>query len=248
MAITITQVFSDAQTPNQSAYTTATSAVLTAGRHYYVSVVGDSSIAGAPIVSSVQHDASGTPLSFTRVTDGGQAAQTDDYRTDAREARAELWEVHVSSTTANAAITVTFAGTCSAYGCDLFYIEGEEDSGITVQVVKNSGTGTSATATLASFGATDNATFFIVAVNGAGSTITEEEGRSELAQIDDTERATHAVHYQIPNGSDTTLTATVTSADWGTLGIEIQAAGGGGGGGPTPFSRGHSQSVLLGFY
>ena len=73
---------------------------------------------------------------------------------------------------------------------------------------------------MASYGSSNNAVFFVTAIGGPGTpdpadNIIEAEGRSELADVDDNNRAEHADHYQNPNGGDTSLTASWTSSwDW----------------------------------
>ena len=214
-------------TANASTYDTAV-ATLTSGRLYFMVVHGYST-SPAVAVSSIPHDPAGTPLAFARATDGTTTANVDPW--DATDHRTlEVWRVIPGSTTASALIRITWAASQSAMGWTLVEITSGFDSGAPiVQVVKASGAaGNTASVTMATFGATDNLTLFSVA-NGTGTAAPGEafaatEGRTELAENDETERAEHAVHYQNPHGSDVSLNSTWTNnEDWAAIGIEVKA-------------------------
>lgn len=244
---TPTMITNGYDTDNQDPYVTTDTVtgagipwtgVLTAGR-LYVLVLHHYRTA-ATTLNAVTHDAGGTPLSFARVTDGSVSAQVVSW--DAAGHRtAEVWYVIPAADTANAGITMDWNATGSASGWTLIeYASGFDSTTPFRQVVVASGTaGTTASVTMAAFGASGNGTLFC-AFNGTGTGAPGEafaatEGRTELAENDESERADHCVHHQTPNGSDTTLNATWTNAeDWAAIGIEIVASTGGGGISVTP--------------
>lgn len=205
-------------TTNATSYDTA-AVVLTSGRRYFISLDSRGSATG---ISTVQHDPTGSPLSFTQVTDGSTAAAL----TYGSNAYLEVWEVNVTSTTGSAVIRITANGSTNGMGWILWYITGEDDSGTIVQVVTNSGAGTSSSVTMATFAAVDNLTYFGTAGQStfADKPISPDESRVEIAETECTEQYHHADHRQNPHGSDTSLTASWTGGeDWGAIGIEIKA-------------------------
>lgn len=212
---------------NLGTYDTAV-VVLTANRHYFLVTHGYKTTPHGT-VTSVTHDPLGTPLAFSLVTDGTTTARVGPW--DATDHRTlEIWRVKPSSTTASALIRIIWDATQSACGWTLVEIATGVDDAPIVQVKNASGAaGTTASVTMSAFGATDNLTLF-VAANGTGTIAPGEafsptEGRTELAENDETERGDHAVHYQNPNGGDTTLNMTWVSAeDWAAIGVEIKSA------------------------
>lgn len=217
---------------NATSYVTG-AGVLTAGRKYLIRIANYATGGGAD-PTSVVHDAAGTPLSFTKVTDGTTAASKNNYDSAAHRGES-VWQVTPSATTASAGITITFGATRSSCGWSVDEITGHDETGTFVQVVVNSGTaGTAIAATMAAFGATGNLTYLAMAW-GSGTanptqTISPTESRSELEEHNDGERSSLGCHYQNPNGGDTTVGATLSAAtDWAIIAIEIKAAAGGGG-------------------
>ena len=135
-----------------------------------------------------------------------------------------------ASTTASAVIRIDPTATQSTCGWILAeWSAGVDPTDFAVQVVINNGAaGTTASATMAAYGATDNATFFVAAdgtSTGGRGLLSANESRTELAENTPTEvRSSCANYYQIPHGGDTSLTATIASAqDWGAIGIEVKA-------------------------
>jgi hypothetical protein len=197
---------------------------LVAGRRYYM-VVQSFSSGAAERPNLVVHDQGGTSLAFGLVLDGTNQADISGYGVTGN--RISVWEANVTSTTATAAITIQFPATQSACGAGLFYIDGEDDTNTTVQVVLQTGTGTLPGLTMASFGATDNLALLIIATDSPTNTISATESRTKLYENNETERNNHAVFYQNPHGGDVSLNASITSDSWAAIGLEIRAAGGG---------------------
>jgi len=237
MALTITNVQNYFDTDNQNPYETSGSLVpttgdnggatytLTAGRHYFVLVVNHGSGGGA-LPTAVSFDPDGTPVSFALVTDGTTEASSTAIDTDTLKG-CSLWHAHVSSTTATSFFRLSYAATQSCCAVVVFYLEGETDSGLFVQVVKANGTSTSPACTMAAFNNADNGLLLcVLRVGGIGTDqITATESRTELSETLDTERAHPAVHYQLPNGGDTSVGASFgTSAAWQVFGIEIKGS------------------------
>lgn len=223
---TPTSIIASGNTANLGTYDTA-AVTLTSGRKYYIVITGYRTAAAT--ISSVTHDPLGTPLSFSRVTDGTTAAQVVSWDV-AGHRTIEVWEVVPGSTTANALIRIIWASTQSACGWTLVEVaSGFDTSGTTVQVVVGSGAATTAIAlTMASFSGTDNLMLLCMGWGDGTAnpteTITATEGRTELEEHNDGERASLGEHYQNPNGSDTTVGATLSAAtDWGAIAIEVKA-------------------------
>jgi len=211
---------------NLTQYDTAV-VTLDAGKDYLL--LTSSYGATSHTVSTVQHDPVGTPLSFTRISDGTTSAQKQNWDAAAHRI-VEAWRVRPGAGTASALVRIVFTGTQSAACWTLLEIaSGVDNTTPFVKVVVNSGTaGTAASATMNAFGATDNLLLMIVAL-GTGTAdpaenVVATESRTEIAEIDDAERSQHATHYQNPNGGDTSIGATWTNAeDWACIGIEIKA-------------------------
>jgi hypothetical protein len=209
-------------TANTATYTTG-AGVLTAGRKYLLRVVSYRS-GGSQTPSTVVHDAGGTPLSFTLVS----GAAVNNYDSAAHR-HLSVWEVTPGADTASAAITITFPAGCSSAGWGLDYYTGQNNTGTFVQVVTNTGQQTAAIAvTMASFAASGNGTYLAMAwgdgTANPAETIAPTESRSELEEHNDAERSSLGCHYQTPNGSDTSIGATLSAStvDWGAIGIEIK--------------------------
>lgn len=220
-----TTVIASGNTANLGTYDTA-AVVLTAGRKYYLEVTGYRTAANN--ISSVTHDPAGTPLSFSLVTDGTTSARRTAWDT-AGHRTIEIWEVVPGSTTASALIRIIWAASQSSCGWRLIEVaSGFDTSGTTVQVVTGQGTTTAVALTMAAFGATENALFLFVGW-GTGTanptaTIAPTESRTELGEHNDGERASQGMHYQNPNGSDTSVGATLSATnDWGAIGVEVKA-------------------------
>lgn len=234
MALTITNVQNFFDTDNQGIYNTDGSGSLSggesgsatyqlvAGRHYFVQIAIHGTTSGNP--TSVVFDPDGTPLSLSVVSDGVTDALQTGWDTDTAKA-ASLWHVHVSANTAVSFFRITLPATQSCCSVIVFYVEGEDDTGLIVQVVKATGTSTTPAVTMASFAATDNGLLFAVfrAGGSATDTITPTESRSELSETMDTERSHPALHYQLPNGGDTSVNASIASAVWCAFGVELKA-------------------------
>lgn len=197
---------------------------LVAGRRYYVAVHSFST-GPAEAVTIVRHDPTGTPTDFTRVTDGTTSARITGYGVTGNTL--ELWEANITSTTATAFLRVEYAGTQSACGFGVFYLDGEDDTNTSVQVKILTGTGTLPGVTMNSFGATDNLALLVVARDDVGAALTVTESRTKLYENDETERNNHAVFYQNPHGGDVSLNASITSDNWAAIGVEVRAGGGG---------------------
>ena len=222
-------------TANLSTYDTAAT-VLTAGRLYLLTFANYKSSSPA-VPTSVTHDPVGTPLSFTKISDGTHNAEVVSYDAAAHRA-VSVWYVIPASTTASALIRVTGMGACSAAGWSLTEITSGFDAtgGSTTfpGVATNSGTtSTAVSVTMASFASTDNLTYLAMAWGSGTSnptqTVSPTESRTELEEHNDGERESLSDHYQNPNGSDTSIGATLSAnQDWGAIGIEIavQPAGG----------------------
>lgn len=226
MAITnpTAKIVSAGNTANLTAYDTAV-VTLDAGKWYTVTAHGYRS-GGFSNISSIVHDPLGTPLNFVLVTDG-----TTSARAQLGLRGVEVWAVKPASTTASAKITITFAAGQSAAAWSVTeWSAGVDPTTFAVQVVTNTGSaGTASSITMAAFGATDNATILVTQLGTStadpAENIVINESRVELSEIDDAERGQHAYHYQNPNGSDTSLTASWTNAeDWRAIGIEVKAA------------------------
>lgn len=195
---------------------------LVSGRQYFM-VIESFSSGAAEFASSVVHDPTGTPLNFTACTDGASTAQVSGWGLTGNEI--QVWAVDVTTTTADAAIRITFSAAQSACGAGLFYVTGADLSGNFPQVVNNLGTGTAVSATMASFGATDNMLLLAVARDDIAGGFTPTESRSELYENQETERNWSTTHYQNPNGGDTSVGCTLNvSDDWGAIGIEVKAS------------------------
>jgi len=229
MAITTPTVILNAfDDTNLGLYDTA-AVVLTAGRWYTLTVHQYSS-APAESNATVVHDPTGTALSFVLVSPGAVDARVIPW--DVQDARCvEVWAVRPASTTASAVIRIDPTATQSTCGWILAeWSAGVDPTDFAVQVVINNGAaGTTASATMAAYGATDNATFFVAAdgtSTGGRGLLSADESRTELAENTPTEvRSSCANYYQIPHGGDTTLTATIASSqDWAAIGIEVKAA------------------------
>lgn len=193
--------------------------VLQAGKTYLIGI-GNRTSGENKKVSTVVHDPTGTPLSFSQLTDGSTGA--DAALTSSRNV--EIWAVTPASTTSSAVIRITFAAGTDAFGADwiLFHFDDPVDA---VQVTINEdGSGTSATGTLSTFSDTDNVTLFEVFIAEAQSvsSVSPDEGRSELAEGGQTQQYHQTIHYQNPNGSDTSLTATLSVTEsWSTISVEL---------------------------
>lgn len=216
-------------TANASSYTTA-AVVLDANKLYIIQVVGYRTTAQA--ISSIVHDAAGTPLSFSLISDGTDTAAQLAYDVAAHRVH-EAWYVIPGSTTASAAITITWASAQSAAGWRLVEIASGFDAtgGATTfpGVAKATGNSTAPAVTMASFGATDNLTLLLVAWGSGTSnptqTISPTESRTELSEHNDGERSSCGLHYQNPNGGDTSIGCTLSATNnWGAIGIEVAAA------------------------
>lgn len=220
MAITNpTNVLNEFNTTNLGTYDTGV-IVLTADRWYTISAHAYS-LAGGQSLNSVTHDPLGTPRSFTLIPGAAVAWNSR---------RLEVWAIKPAVTTDSALIRLAWAGTQSASGWILNeWSAGVDPTTFAQQVVINSGTAsTSSSVDMSSFTANDNATFFITGLGtGAGAPgkdLIAGEGRIELAENDETERAEHQDSYQNPNGGDTSLNSSWTGAmDWGAIGIEVKA-------------------------
>jgi len=215
---------------NLGVYDTA-AVVLTAGRWYTLTVHQYSS-SPAESNATVIHDPTGTPLSFVLISPGAVDARVLPW--DVADHRCvEVWAVRPASTTASAVIRIDPTATQSTCGWILAeWSAGVDTTDFAVQVVISTGSSTSAAVTMATYGATDNATFFVAADGtntGARALLSATESRTELAENTPTEvRSSCANYYQIPHGGDTTLTATLaTSQNWGAIGIEVKAAAAG---------------------
>lgn len=214
-------------TANTNPYSTVSgtntfNTVLTAGRRYFFVIEAFSSGA-AENITSVVHSPSGTPTNFSRVTDGTTDAQLTGFGVTGNVF--EVWQVNVTATTADDEIVITFGGTQSACGGALYYIEGEDDTGTIVQVVKATGTSTSPAVTMASFGATDNLLLLAVCRDDIAGGFTVTESRTELYENQESERNWSTTHYQNPHGGDTSVGCTLNvSDDWAAIGIEVKAA------------------------
>src|SRR3990172_5486048 len=232
MAITVPTVILNAfDDTNLGVYDTA-AVVLTAGRWYTLTVHQYSS-SPAESNATVIHDPTGTPLSFVLISPGAVDARVLPW--DVADHRCvEVGAVRPASTTASAVIRIDPTATQSTCGWILAeWSAGIDDTDFAVQVVINNGAaGTTASVTMAAYGATDNATFFVAAdgtSTGGRGLLSANESRTELAENTPTEvRSSCANYYQIPHGGDTTLTATLaTSQNWGAIGIEVKAAAAG---------------------
>ena len=229
MAITTPTVILNAfDDTNLGLYDTA-AVTLTAGR-WYTLIVHQYSSAPAELNSTVVHDPTGTPLSFVLVSPGAVDARVIPW--DVQDSRCvEVWAVRPTSTTANAVIRIDPTATQSTCGWILLeWSAGVDPTDFAVQVAINNGIlGTTASVTMAAYSASDNATLFVAAngtLTSGRALLSADEGRTELAENTPTEvRSSVAAYYQIPHGGDTTLTATIASAqDWGAIGIEVKAA------------------------
>lgn len=197
---------------------------LVAGRHYFV-VIESSSSGAAETVNSVVFDPTGTPLSFSQVDDGVTPAVLTGFGVTGNTF--QVWHRHVSSTTATSFLRVIFAGTQSACGWGLFYIEGENDTGTIVQVKTATGASTTPGVTMNAFGGTNNLLLLCVCRDDIAGGFTVTEGRSELYENQENERNWSTTHYQNPHGSDTSVGCTLNVSDnWAAIGIEILAAEG----------------------
>lgn len=234
MAIsTPTTVIAAGNTANLGTYDTA-AVTLVAGRLYAIQLTGYRS-GGGTVVNSVTHDPAGTPLSFAIISDGTNDARVQPW--DAASHRTLThWYVIPGATTSNALIRIIWASTQSACGWRLVEIASGFDStgGATTfpAVRTNSGTVAAVTVTMPTFGATDNLLLLGVGwgsgTSNPSETIAPTESRTELGEHNDGERASLAVHYQNPNGGDTSIGATLSAAnDWGAVGIEVAAAAAG---------------------
>lgn len=219
-------------TGNLSTYDTAVT-VLTSGRLYLLTFANYK--ASSPAVpTSVKHDPVGTPLSFTLITDGTDNAQVISYDSAVHRA-VSVWYVIPGSTTASALIRITGMGACSAAGWSLTEITSGFDAtgGATTfpGVATNSGLQTSAIAvTMAAYANTNNLTYLAMAwgdgTANPAETIVATESRTELEEHNDGERESLGSHYQNPNGSDTSIGATLSAStvDWAAIGIEVAVA------------------------
>lgn len=138
-----------------------------------------------------------------------------------------LW-VGTGNPTAGA-LTVTLAG-----GTGLFYsyvvesVAGADTTSPIVQNVPATGTGTTASATLAAFGSGSNGTYAMVGL-ASSSTFTPGTGFTELNDFAGI-FATYRHFTEWRADADTSPDATISaSADWEMIAIEIAQAGGGGG-------------------
>jgi hypothetical protein len=232
MAIaTPTTITASGNAANLSVYTTA-AVTLTAGRLYIIQVNGYRS-SGPHVVDSVVHDAAGTPLSFTKINDGVDDAEIVGWDSSSGTRRTlSTWYVIPGSTTGSAVITITWPSSRSACGWRLVEITSGFDAtgGSTTfpQVVTATGTVAAVAVTMGSFGGADSLTWLGMGW-GSGTanpseTVAPTEGRTELGEHNDGERGSQGVHYENPNGSDTSIGATLSAAnDWGAIGIEIAA-------------------------
>jgi hypothetical protein len=232
MAIsTPTSVLASGSASNLSTYDTAVT-VLTSGRLYLLTFANYKSATPA-VPTTVTHDPVGTPLSFTLITDGTDNASRISYDSAAHRA-VSVWYVIPGSTTASALIRITGMGACSAAGWSLTEITSgfNATGGATTfpGVATNSATQTSAIAvTMAAYANTNNLTYLAMAwgdgTANPAETIVATESRTELEEHNDTERQSLGSHYQNPNGSDTSIGATLSAAavDWAAIGIEIAA-------------------------
>jgi len=230
---TPTTVFASGNTANASSYDTQ-SVVLTANRLYLLCVAGYRS-GGSVNAESVTHDPTGTPLSFTTVTDGTNEARAQGFG-DADRRTIAVWRVIPASTTANAVIRIVWAAGQSAMSWRLVEIASGFDATTPFPKVRAQiSSVTDNTATVPDFSSFDGTGSLMLAMFGIGTgvsnpaniAIDETEGRTELGQHWENERTNQAVHYQNPNGGDTTVNATIggSANHWGAIGIEIKAAG-----------------------
>lgn len=219
-------------TGNLSTYDTAVT-VLTSGRLYLLTFANYKSATPA-IPTTVTHDPLGTPLSFTLVTDGTTNASVVSYDSAAHRS-VSVWRVIPSSTTASALIRVTGMGACSAAGWSLTEVSSGFDSTTPFPQVKvNSGQQTSAIAvTMSSFLDANSLTYLAMAwgdgTANPAETIVATESRTELEEHNDGERESLGDDYQNPNGSDTSIGATLSAStvDWAAIGIELAATASG---------------------
>ncbi len=94
---------------------------------------------------------------------------------------------------------------------------GTNGSGAFVQTVKNTGTGTALTATLAAFGSTNNVGLAAFAADGSG-TFTVGSGFTQLDNVDE------ALLTEYKLNDNTTDATYSTSVTWGAIASEIKAA------------------------
>jgi hypothetical protein len=176
--------------------------------------------------TSVQFDPTGTPVSFTKVA----AVNIDADR------RLHLYAHRFTSTPTPAVIRATFAAVQSGYAFYPFEIlnpQGSTDTDWAGTPVTNTGTGTTASATLGSVGSNGA----VLAIFGKDATVqdwTTEEGFVPIGQDFDQDghgaggTATASI-FGTWNGTDDDLTpsATIgTSSDWAVITVETLGSGG----------------------
>lgn len=232
MAITITNIRQYYNQANTNPYDTNSGTggtgtdSLVSGSLYIVHITSYSAGA-AELPTSVVFDPGGADeLTFAVLTDGTDTAEQTGYGLTGQTHAA--YYAFAPANTAASFFRVTFGGTQSAAQIAITKIEGAKTGGGSTtfpQLVLNSGTGTSATCTMASFVDANSATLMLVAREDHNQTFSPDESRSEIYDYTDAERTSMCWHEQNPNGSDTSLSATLsTSDDWVVFGIELAAA------------------------
>lgn len=216
---------------NDASTTGSFTFAMVAGRRYYVTVHSYSAGA-AELPTSVTFDpGGGDASSFVKVTDGTDTAEQTGAQGNTGDTFS-LWYFDATVNTGTSFLRVIFGATQSAAGIGVSYVTGHNEGATGAsahpQVVLNSGTSASASATFGTAPASDSLTLFPVAINTPSSTIAADESRTELYENDEPERNNHALHYQA-GGTDTTLTATLgASQAWGAFAVEVAAAAAGG--------------------
>jgi len=205
-----TNVTSGSDSTDATSYTTA-SVTLKAGVLYLMSV--ENSKATADVVSSIDSGPTFTSRS------------TVAFNTNAN--RQSIWSA-VPTTDYTGTLVINFGGgntqTGAAWSLDAFY---HVDTATTDGIVQNAtGTGNSVTplATLAAFGSANNATYGAFGVASTSAGAAESASYVELSDITAATPAQGTHTYYRPD-NDTTVSCTITSAQWGACAVEIKSLG-----------------------
>lgn len=208
-------MLSSSSSTDATTYTTA-SVTLKAGRLYLMSVENSKGTT-ADAVSGITASGGGGPTWVSRSTTTFNASTVN---------RVSIWSA-VPTTDITDTFVIAFGGNTQTGACwsldQPLHVDTTTNDGI-VQNAVGTGNSTTPLATLAAFASANNATFGAFGQGAAANGSPESASYLELADVTAATPAQSLQTVYRPD-NDTTVTETITSAQWGACAVELKSLG-----------------------